>query len=63
MPAVQQTGLGDFCEPVVPIPASWAGQTGILGVVQDAPDGILYQVSPKSLQRYPSREKSRIAQT
>ncbi|RHZ64897.1 copper acquisition factor BIM1-like domain-containing protein [Aspergillus thermomutatus] len=44
LPAVQQTGLGDFCEPVVTVPASWAGKKGVIGVVQDAPDGILYQV-------------------
>lgn len=41
---VTQTGLGDFCEPAVTVPSSWAGQKGVIGVVQDAPDGILYQV-------------------
>lgn len=45
MPIVQQTGLGVFCEPAISVPASWAGQQGIIGIVQDAPDGILYQVS------------------
>jgi hypothetical protein len=45
MPIIQQTGIGNFCEPAVPVPASWAGQKGILSVVQSAPDGILYQVS------------------
>jgi len=40
---VQQTGLGKFCEPAVSFPASWAGQKGLLGVVADGPDGILYQ--------------------
>jgi len=45
MPIVQQTGLGDYCEPSVPAPASWAGKQGIISIVQDAPDGILYQVS------------------
>ncbi|KAF8854267.1 hypothetical protein BDZ45DRAFT_627939 [Acephala macrosclerotiorum] len=43
LPAVQQTGLGDYCEPKVAVPASWAGSKGVIGVVQDAPDGILYQ--------------------
>lgn len=43
MPAVLQTGLGDFCEPDVVIPAAWAGAKGVIGIVQDAPDGILYQ--------------------
>jgi hypothetical protein len=45
LPAVLQTGLGDYCERDVTVPASWAGSKGIIGVVQDAPDGILYQVS------------------
>jgi len=45
MPIVQQTGLGDFCEPAISVPASWAGKQGIISIVQDAPDGILYQVS------------------
>jgi hypothetical protein len=45
LPAVLQTGLGDYCEQDVKVPASWAGSKGIIGVVQDAPDGILYQVS------------------
>jgi hypothetical protein len=45
LPAVVQVGLGDYCEPDVTVPASWAGSKGIIGIVQDAPDGILYQVS------------------
>src|SRR5215469_15160158 len=45
MPIIQQTGLGIFCEPAVTVPPSWAGQQGILSIVQDGPDGILYQVS------------------
>jgi hypothetical protein len=44
LPAIQQTGLGDYCEPVIIVPATWAGKQGVIGVVQDAPDGILYQV-------------------
>jgi hypothetical protein len=44
LPAIQQTGLGAYCEQGVTVPASWAGSKGIIGVVQDAPDGILYQV-------------------
>jgi len=43
LPAIQQTGLGDYCEPDVTVPSSWAGQKGVIGVVQDAPDGILFQ--------------------
>lgn len=44
LPSIEQTGLGTFCEPSVSVPASWAGSKGVIGVVQDAPDGILYQV-------------------
>ncbi|KAE8452082.1 hypothetical protein EG329_002248 [Mollisiaceae sp. DMI_Dod_QoI] len=43
LPTIQQTGLGDFCEPSIAVPASWAGSKGVIGIVQDAPDGILYQ--------------------
>ncbi|KAN0067883.1 hypothetical protein V8E54_014130 [Elaphomyces granulatus] len=43
LPAIQQTGLGDYCEPDVTVPSSWVGQKGVIGVVQDAPDGILFQ--------------------
>ena len=45
LPAIVQTGLGDYCERDVKVPASWAGQKGVIGIVQDAPDGILFQVS------------------
>ena len=44
LPAVEQTGLGDFCEKQVTVPEGWAGKKGVIGVVQDAPDGVLYQV-------------------
>jgi hypothetical protein len=44
IPNVVQTGPGDYCEPALTAPSAWAGQKGVLGVVQDAPDGILYQV-------------------
>lgn len=44
LPVVQQSGLGDFCEPAVTAPSLWVGQKGVLGVVQHGPDGILYQV-------------------
>lgn len=45
LPAVRQTGLGNYCETGVTAPASFAGSKGVIQVVQDAPDGILYQVS------------------
>ncbi len=45
LPAVVQTGLGDYCETGITVPSTWAGSKGVIGIVQDAPDGILYQVS------------------
>jgi hypothetical protein len=45
LPPIVQTGLGDYCEQDVTVPASFAGSKGVIQVVQDAPDGILYQVS------------------
>jgi hypothetical protein len=44
LPAILQTGLGDYCERDIVVPASFAGSKGVIQVVQDAPDGILYQV-------------------
>lgn len=44
-PIVQQSGLNGFCEPAITAPASWAGSKGVIGVVANAPDGFLYQVS------------------
>lgn len=43
-PIVEQSGLGNFCEPAVPVPDDWVGQKGLIGVVADALDGLLYQV-------------------
>lgn len=45
LPAVQQTALGDFCESGLKVPSTWAGSKGVIGIVQDAADGLLYQVS------------------
>lgn len=45
LPAIVQTGLGAYCEQDILVPASFAGSKGVIQVVQDAPDGILYQVS------------------
>jgi len=49
LPAIAQTGLGDYCEQDVMVPVSWAGSKGVLQVVQDALDGILYQVNLRIL--------------
>jgi len=43
-PVVQQSGFGKFCEPVVTAPEEWVGKKGFVGVVANAPDGMLYQV-------------------
>ncbi|RFU76653.1 expression library immunization antigen 1 [Trichoderma arundinaceum] len=42
-PIVQQSGLGSFCEPHITLPSSYAGKRGVISVVSDAPDGLLYQ--------------------
>jgi hypothetical protein len=47
LPAIVQIGLGDYCERDVIVPASFAGSKGVIQVVQDAPDGILYQVGKR----------------
>ncbi|KAJ0337769.1 hypothetical protein COL922a_006366 [Colletotrichum nupharicola] len=41
-PIVLQTGLGNFCEPQIAVPAEYAGKKGVLGVVAHSPDGLLY---------------------
>ncbi len=43
-PVVGQYGLGAFCEPSIVVPGSWTGSTGIIQVIEDAVDGMLYQV-------------------
>jgi len=40
---VQVNGLNGNCNPLVPAPASFVGKKGILQVVADSPDGVLYQ--------------------
>ncbi|PTB66149.1 hypothetical protein BBK36DRAFT_1168774 [Trichoderma citrinoviride] len=42
-PIVQQSGLGNFCEPQIVLPSSFAGKKGVIGIVADGPDGLLYQ--------------------
>lgn len=44
LPVVQESGLGSFCESSVAVPPNWVGQTGVLQVIQDAEDGVHYQV-------------------
>ncbi|PHH91843.1 hypothetical protein CDD83_10093 [Cordyceps sp. RAO-2017] len=42
-PIVMQSGLGDFCEPSVAAPSTFAGKKGVVSVVSSAVDGLLYQ--------------------
>ena len=44
LPAILVNGLGDNCNPDVPAPSAFAGQKGLIQVVADSPDGILWQV-------------------
>lgn len=44
LPVVGQYGLGAFCEASVAVPAMWAGSRGVIQVIQDAEDGVHYQV-------------------
>lgn len=42
-PIVQQSGLGDFCEPKITVNESYIGKNGVVSVVASAADGLLYQ--------------------
>ena len=44
-PIFAEYGLGAFCEASVAAPAAWAGSRGVIQVLQDAEDGVHYQVS------------------
>ncbi|KAF7881570.1 uncharacterized protein EAF02_006258 [Botrytis sinoallii] len=48
IPSVQQTGLGAFCEPTITVPSTFAGSQGVINVVADGPDGLLYQCAAVS---------------
>jgi hypothetical protein len=43
-PVIGQYGLGTFCEPNIEAPLSWVGFVGLIQVIEDAVDGMLYQV-------------------
>ena len=44
IPTIEEFGLNSFCEPSIAVPSSWAGSSGLLQIIQDAEDGIHYQV-------------------
>lgn len=41
---VETQGVGDFCLPALSIPAEYAGSSGVLQIIDNASDGMLYQV-------------------
>ncbi|GAB7349472.1 hypothetical protein MBLNU459_g0184t1 [Dothideomycetes sp. NU459] len=43
LPVVSETGLGQFCLPDLAAPSEFAGQRGLVQIIQDGPDGVLYQ--------------------
>ena len=45
VPVVNTTGVSNFCLEYMSAPSEWAGKGGVLQVVDNSPDGILYQVS------------------
>lgn len=47
MTLIAEYGLGAFCQLALSVPASWAGQTGLLQIVQNAEDGVHYQVNTR----------------
>ncbi|EJT69936.1 hypothetical protein GGTG_12819 [Gaeumannomyces tritici R3-111a-1] len=42
-PIVLQNSLGFMCQPSVPAPEAWVGKRGVVGVVANGDDGLLYQ--------------------
>ena len=44
VPVVNTTGIGTFCLDFMSAPSGFAGKLGILQVVDNSPDGVLYQV-------------------
>ncbi|ETI23897.1 hypothetical protein G647_05704 [Cladophialophora carrionii CBS 160.54] len=43
LPVVSETGIGEFCLPALVAPAEFAGNPGVIQVIQKGPDGVLYQ--------------------
>jgi len=44
IPTVEEFGLNNFCQPSIAVPSTWAGSSGLLQIIQDAEDGVHYQV-------------------
>ena len=43
---VDMVGLGEGCIHALAVPSNWSGQVGVVQVIAQPPDGILYQVCP-----------------
>jgi hypothetical protein len=43
-PVIATYGLGSFCIPTVPAPKEFAGKNGVVQVIQNGEDGLLFQV-------------------
>lgn len=43
---VDMVGLGEGCIHALAVPQNWSGQPGVVQVIAQPPDAILYQVSP-----------------
>ena len=44
VPTINSTGAGNFCLRSMSVPSDLAGQAGIIQVIDNSPDGVLYQV-------------------
>ena len=42
-PITLQNSLGFMCQPSVPAPEAWVGKRGVVGIVANGDDGLLYQ--------------------
>lgn len=51
VPVINSTGIGSFCLTYLRAPAEFAGQNGIIQVIDYSADGTLYQVSRRMGQR------------
>lgn len=42
-PIILQNSIGFMCQPSVPAPEAWVGKRGVVGIVANGDDGLLYQ--------------------
>ena len=53
MPVVAQTSIGQFCAPMLSAPKEFAGQMGLVQVVQESAGDVVYEASHTSSIHYP----------